>query len=97
KEDVLRYVLCSIAPETKDSEFTWKDFQTRNNSELVGIYGNFVNRTLVLCHKYFDGKVPEKTTSNSSYHKIDEQLKKHVNSMNVHLEKFEFREAQIEA
>ena len=97
KNDVLRYVLCSIAPETKDSEFTWKDFQTRNNSELVGIFGNFVHRTLVLCHKYFDGKVPEKTTSNSSYHKIDEQLKKHVNAMNVHLESFEFREAQIEA
>ena len=97
KEDVLRYVLCSIAPETKDSEFTWKDFQTRNNSELVGIFGNFVNRTLVLCHKYFNGKVPEKTTSNSSYHKIDEQLKKHVNLLNVHLERFEFRDAQIEA
>ena len=58
KQDVLRYVLTANAPETKDSEFTWKDFQTRNNSELVAIYGNFVNRAMVLTHKYCDGKVP---------------------------------------
>ena len=58
KQDVLRYVLTANAPETKDSEFTWKDFQTRNNSELVGIFGNFVNRAVVLTHKFFDGKVP---------------------------------------
>ena len=58
KQDVLRYVLCANAPETKDNDFTWKDFQTRNNSELVAIYGNFVNRALVLTHKYFGGKVP---------------------------------------
>jgi methionyl-tRNA synthetase len=60
KEDVLRYVLTASAPETKDSEFTWKDFQTRNNSELVGIYGNFVNRAIVLTHKFCEGKVPER-------------------------------------
>lgn len=58
KEDVLRYVLCANAPETKDNDFTWKDFQTRNNSELVAIFGNFVNRAIVLTQKYFDGKVP---------------------------------------
>lgn len=58
KEDVLRYVLCATAPETKDNDFTWKDFQARNNSELVAILGNFVNRTLVLTQKYYDGKVP---------------------------------------
>lgn len=58
KEDVLRYVLCANAPETKDNDFTWKDFQTRNNSELVAIFGNFVNRALVLTQKYFDNKVP---------------------------------------
>lgn len=58
KQDVLRYVLTANAPETKDSEFTWKDFQTRNNSELVAIYGNFVNRAVVLTHKYCDCKVP---------------------------------------
>ena len=58
KEDVLRYVLCANAPETKDNDFTWKDFQARNNSELVAILGNFVNRVMVLTQKYFDGKVP---------------------------------------
>jgi methionyl-tRNA synthetase len=59
KEDVLKYVLTANAPETKDNDFTWKDFQTRNNNELVAILGNFVNRALVLTHKYFEGKVPE--------------------------------------
>ena len=58
KQDVLRYVLTANAPETKDNDFTWKDFQTRNNSELVAILGNFVNRTIVLTHKFFDGRVP---------------------------------------
>ena len=58
KEDVLKYVLTANAPETKDNDFTWKDFQGRNNSELVAIFGNFVNRTLVLTHKYYEGKVP---------------------------------------
>ena len=58
KEDVLRYVLCANAPETKDNDFTWKDFQTRNNNELVAVLGNFVNRALVLTQKYFDGVVP---------------------------------------
>lgn len=58
KQDVLRYVLCANAPETKDNDFTWKDFQTRNNSELVAIYGNFINRALVLTAKYFDNTVP---------------------------------------
>ena len=58
QEDVLRYVLCANAPETKDNDFSWKDFQSRNNSELVAIFGNFVNRAVVLTHKYFGGKVP---------------------------------------
>ena len=58
KQDVLRYALCASAPETKDNDFTWKDFQDRNNNELVAILGNFVNRTLVLCGKYYDNKVP---------------------------------------
>ena len=58
KQDVLRYVLTANAPETKDNDFTWKDFQARNNNELVAILGNFINRSLVLTHKYFDGKVP---------------------------------------
>lgn len=60
KQDVLRYVLMANAPETKDNDFTWKDFQTKNNSELVAIFGNFVNRSVVLTHKFFDGIVPEK-------------------------------------
>ena len=59
KQDVLRYVLTANAPETKDNDFTWKDFQARNNNELVAIYGNFVNRAMVLTHKYFSGKVPQ--------------------------------------
>ena len=60
KQDVLRYSLCANAPETKDNDFTWKDFQARNNNELVAILGNFVNRTLVLTNNYYDGKVPER-------------------------------------
>ncbi|GAT63356.1 methionine--tRNA ligase [Paludibacter jiangxiensis] len=68
KQDVLRYVLTANAPETKDNDFTWKDFQARNNNELVAIFGNFVNRALVLTHKYFDGKVPDRNRF-SSYHK----------------------------
>ncbi|MEQ8413415.1 MAG: methionine--tRNA ligase [Imperialibacter sp.] len=60
KQDVLRYVLCANAPETKDNDFTWKDFQTRNNSELVAIFGNFVNRAVVLTHKYYEGRVPQR-------------------------------------
>ena len=60
KQDVLRYVLTANAPETKDNDFTWRDFQARNNNELVAIFGNFVNRALVLTHKYFDGAVPPK-------------------------------------
>lgn len=62
KEDVLRYVLCANMPETKDSEFTWKDYQARNNNELVAILGNYANRVLVLTHKYFDGKIPSENT-----------------------------------
>jgi methionyl-tRNA synthetase len=59
KQDVLRYALCANAPETKDNDFTWKDFQSRNNNELVAILGNFINRTLVLTHKFYEGHVPE--------------------------------------
>ncbi|MDD3878280.1 MAG: methionine--tRNA ligase [Bacteroidales bacterium] len=66
KQDVLRYVLTSNAPETKDNDFTWKDFQAKNNNELLAIFGNFVNRTLVLTHKYFEGKVPEITSLTES-------------------------------
>lgn len=96
KQDVLRYVLTANAPETKDNNFTWKDFQARNNNELVAIYGNFVNRALVLTKKYFDGKVPtagEFTDYDRSI--IDEfvDVKKRVE---VLLGQFKFREAQKE-
>jgi len=66
KQDVLRYVLTANAPETKDNDFTWKDFQAKNNNELLAIFGNFINRTLVLTHKYFEGKVPEITSLTES-------------------------------
>jgi len=93
KQDELRYVLTSIAPETKDSEFTWKDFQARVNNELVAILGNFVNRTLVLTHKYFDGKVPTVTVSGMMETEILERIEEVKVDIYNHLEKFEFRSA----
>ena len=95
KQDVLRYVLCSIAPESKDSEFTWDDFQARNNSELVAIYGNFVNRAAVLVDKYYQGTVPE--LSQNNYPEITEQLQKSAKAINDKLNKKQFRDAQNEA
>lgn len=93
KEDVLRYVLTANAPETKDNDFTWKDYQTRNNSELVAIFGNFVNRAVVLTHKYFDGKIPPA----GEFQKIDletlEAAKAIPAKIEVALEAFKFREA----
>ncbi|MBP9511825.1 MAG: methionine--tRNA ligase [Bacteroidales bacterium] len=93
KQDVLRYVLCANAPETKDNDFTWKDFQTRNNSELVAIFGNFVNRTAVLATKFFDGRIPELT----SLLPIDEETMAEIAAIPAHiassLEHFRFREA----
>jgi len=97
KQDVLRYVLTANAPETKDNDFTWKDFQARNNNELVAIFGNFVNRAMVLTHKYFEGRVPEAGEYNE-YDKstIDEfvSVKKDVEAL---LDVFRFRDAQKEA
>ena len=97
KQDVLRYVLTANAPETKDNNFTWKDFQARNNNELVAVYGNFVNRALVLTKKYFDGKVPacgEFTDYDRAI--VDEfvNVKALVEQL---LDQFKFREAQKEA
>ncbi len=93
KQDVLRYVLTANAPETKDNDFTWKDFQTRNNSELVAIYGNFVNRAVVLTHKFFEGKVPEQ----QELKKVDEDALQALSSFPERiagsLERFKFREA----
>lgn len=97
KQDVLRYVLTANAPETKDNNFTWKDFQERNNSELVAIYGNFVNRALQLTKKYFDGKVPavgELLDTDKQTITEFKDVKKAVESL---LDQFKFREAQKEA
>ncbi|MGC8825111.1 MAG: methionine--tRNA ligase [Bacteroidales bacterium] len=93
KEDVLRYVLTANAPETKDNDFTWKDFQTRNNSELVAILGNFVNRAMVLTQKYFKGIVPQVGTTESYEAEIQQQLKTLKNSIEENIENFRFREA----
>lgn len=93
KEDVLRYVLTANAPETKDNDFTWKDFQTRNNSELVAILGNFVNRAMVLTHKYFNGIVPELGPTESYEAEIQQQLKTLKGSIEENIENFRFREA----
>lgn len=93
KQDVLRYSLTANAPETKDSDFTWKDFQARNNNELVAIYGNFINRALVLTHKYFEGKVP----AIGELEPIDKKLIESIHEIPVKvshsLEQFKFREA----
>lgn len=92
-EDVLRYVLCANAPETKDNDFTWKDFQTRNNSELVAILGNFVNRVVVLTHKYFSGEVPSLLKSEQTDEDTLAQIPVIRKSIEESLENFRFREA----
>lgn len=97
KQDVLRYVLTANAPETKDNDFTWKDFQTRNNSELVAIYGNFVNRALVLTQKYFDGCVPtlgRLTDYDNETLREFADVKARLEQL---LDNFKFRDAQKEA
>lgn len=93
KQDVLRYVLCANAPETKDNDFTWKDFQNRNNNELVAILGNFVNRALVLTHKYYDGKVPATATLNDFDKEVLAEIGNIAASVERSLEQFRFREA----
>lgn len=93
KEDVLRYVLCANMPETKDSDFTWADFQTKNNSELVAILGNFVHRTLILCHKYFEGEVPPLGTLKAEDQEVQAQLATITQAIGEHMEAFKFRQA----
>lgn len=97
KQDILRYVLTANAPETKDNDFTWKDFQARNNNELVAIFGNFVNRSLVLTQKYFDNKVPQ---LNELTYYDKETIKEFVNVKGLiesYLENYRFRDALKEA
>ena len=96
-EDVLRYVLTANAPETKDNDFTWKDFQSRNNSELLAVFGNFVNRAVVLTHKYFGGAVPENKKPLDIDRETLEALKPCREALEKYIETFHFREALKEA
>ena len=97
KQDVLRYVLTANAPETKDNDFTWRDFQVRNNSELVAIYGNFINRTLVLTGKYFEGKVPPRGTLEDIDSDVLAQIADSKARIEQLLDNFHFRDALREA
>ena len=97
KQDVLRYVLTANAPETKDNDFTWADFQARNNNELVAIYGNFINRALVLTKKYFDGQVPACGQLTDYDKETIEEFKNVKNTLESLLNNFRFRDAQKEA
>jgi len=95
KEDVLRYVLTANAPETKDNDFTWKDFQARNNNELVAVFGNFVNRVLVLTHKYYEGKVPAKGEIQPIDQQIVDQMKTFPDTIAASINLYRFREALV--
>ena len=97
KIDELKYVLTSIAPESKDSEFTWKEYQTRINNELADILGNFINRTLVLTQKYYQGKAPEVDNLNSLDEKVIEHIKEIPNKISSLIYSYKIREAQAEA
>ena len=96
KQDVLRYVLCSIGPENKDSDFTWNDFQARNNNELVAIFGNFINRVVVLIHKYWGGKVPSCDKIKSIDNKIIKSIKNAPEIIGNKIYEFKYREAVSE-
>ncbi|MFL0683951.1 MAG: methionine--tRNA ligase subunit beta, partial [Algoriphagus aquaeductus] len=93
KQDVLRYVLTANAPETKDNDFTWKDFQGRNNSELVAIYGNFVNRAVVLTQKFFNGIVPERGELRGIDQEVLKELEAFPAKIEASIERYRFREA----
>ena len=97
KEDVLRYVLCANAPETKDNDFTWKDFQSRNNSELVAVLGNFVNRALVLTQKYYQGVVPALGELTDYDRQTIEEMSQVKASLEANIEGYHFREALKDA
>ncbi len=97
KQDVLRYVLTANAPESKDNDFTWRDFQARNNNELVAILGNFVNRALVLTHKYFDGVLPEAHELQDIDREALDEFKNVKETLGANIENFKFREALKDA
>ncbi|MCX2482050.1 methionine--tRNA ligase [Pedobacter sp. MR2016-24] len=96
KQDVLRYVLTATAPETKDNDFTWKDFQARNNNELVAVFGNFVNRVVVLTHKYFGGKVPMLMEVTELDQQVLDELALYPAKISASIENYRFREALTE-
>jgi methionyl-tRNA synthetase len=96
REDALRYTLTAIAPETKDADFSWKDFQTRNNSELVAILGNFVNRAMVLTHKFYEGKVPAKGILTDKETELIAECKRCQTAIDDNIRHFKFREALFE-
>jgi methionyl-tRNA synthetase len=98
KQDVLRYALCAASPETKDNDFTWKDFQARNNNELVAILGNFVNRTVVLTHKFYDGKIPAFNYKEEGFDEavIATHMLQSKDKIEKSIEQFRFREALFE-
>ncbi len=93
QQDTLRYVLCATAPETKDNDFTWSDFQARNNNELVAVFGNFVNRVLVLMNKYYDGVIPEPGKLNDVDQEVLQQLHMAPEKVGTSISKYRFREA----
>lgn len=97
KEDVLRYVLCANAPETKDNDFTWKDFQARNNNELVAILGNFVNRAMVLTQKYYDNVIPERGVLTPYDTEILKEIQDTKATLEGNIENYKFREALKDA
>ncbi|MBC6988229.1 methionine--tRNA ligase [Hymenobacter sp. BT491] len=96
KADVLRYVLCANAPETKDNDFTWKDFQARNNNELLATFGNFVNRAVVLTHKYFGGKIPARNELTDFDQEVLQQLSEFPTRIGQLIDNYRFRDALAE-
>ena len=96
QQDVLRYALTANAPETKDNDFTWKDFQARNNNELVAIFGNFINRVAVLTQKYYEGEVPAAGALNATDSETLQQISEFTQKIEQSLERYRFREAQQE-
>lgn len=93
KQDVLRYALAASMPETKDNDFTWSDFQTRNNSELVAVFGNFVNRVMVLNKKYYDGAIPAQGELNDIDKATLDEVREHLGKLEASIEGYKFREA----
>ncbi len=96
QQDVLRYVLTANAPETKDNDFTWTDFQARNNNELVAVFGNFINRVVVLTHKYYNGIVPAPSSFSETDKEVLTQLQSYPNVIADSIERYRFREAQTQ-